>query len=129
MSDQVEMRDADAALFMWEKSIWYRTLTLDRRLTPATRQIALAMIGLACPRMFDEWGGMCVRGSMVELARDLHLGIKATTRAIEELRRVAVISWCSLGIQFRLHYLDREETAKYLNPWGNPIKRRERSRN
>lgn len=128
MSHQTSKMDdeSDVHLFTWEKGIWVSALTHDRRLTPATRWIALKLIGLACPRVFDELGGMCVPGSLCELAHALHLGIKATTRAIEELRRVAVISWSTLGVQFHLHYLDREETAKYLDAWGEPIKRPQR---
>lgn len=107
ISEQTEMSESDAHLFQWEKQTWFTALTLDQRLSPLARKIALDLVHSVYPEIFHRRGGVAVWGSMVELAYALRLGIKAAARAIEELRRADVLSWNARGFQFPLGYLDR----------------------
>lgn len=100
--------ETDAHLFAWEKHIWFTALTLDQQLSPLARKVALDLVHSTDPEIFHNRGGLCVWGSMFDLARALHLGLKAAARVIEELRRKDVLSWSTKGFQFHSRYLDRQ---------------------
>ena len=94
--------ETDAPLFAWEKQIWSQAISLDMRLTPLARSVALDLLHSADPEIFHRRGGLCVWGSMFDLSRALHLGLKTAARVIEELRRKDVLSWSAKGFQFCL---------------------------